>query len=271
MKVVRLSALLFVLLSFPLVILAQPVITTVAEINVVNDLGEPIFHGITTMERFTVEGVALNDSHIFNTRTPDGQVGTDYIIFVQDETGGIQVYSGGWYGGGIGNYPEVKEGDRVRVIGLTGFYGGKTNLNERHNPDQKFEVEILASGALPEPYVIHNLAEALLFDPTRQSGGEFYQGRLVTLQHVRLVEGDWSADSILTVEDSYRNRMPIQIWYMTGTAEHPMPEGWLNITGIFNQEDTSLPYDEGYILWPRSIEDFQPAQGSYVEDWHVYQ
>lgn len=246
------------------------VITPIADINVVDENGNPTFPGLQTTERYTIEGIALNDAGVFNRKLETGAFGSDFILFVQDQTGGIQVYSGGWYGGGLANYPTVKRGDRVRVTGMTGHFGGKTNINERHNPDQRFEIQVFSQNNQVTPLPITDLSEVAVFDPTRQSGGEYYQGRLVVLKSVSIMEGTWEHDSVITVADSLGNQFPVQLWAASGIADHPQPVGLLDITGIFNQEDTEQPFTEGYLLWPRSIDDFRRAATSGLSEWNVY-
>jgi predicted extracellular nuclease len=243
---------------------------TIAEINAVDSDGNPTFAGLQTLDKYTIEGIALNQPGVFNNYLDDGTLDQTFNLFVQDDTGGIQVYSGYWYGGGLSKYPDVQEGDLVQVTGLTGHYGGKTNINERHNPDQMFEVTILGQGTTPEPFPITNLAEVTAFDSTRQTGGEYYQGRLVQFIDVTIVEGTWAAGEFITVADSQGNTCPILLNTATEICDSPQPQGTLNITGIFDQEDTEAPYTEGYQLWPRSIDDFRSATTSSFEGWDVY-
>lgn len=239
-------------------------ITPIVEINAIDATGKPTFPGLQSTERYNIEGIAINDPAVFN-----GEGDSSYILFMQDETGGIQVYSGAWYGGGLGSYPSVQPGDRLRVTGLTGHFGGKTNINERHNADQKFEITFLSTGNTLTSIPISDLAAATAFDPTRQSGGEFYQGRLVALRNVEIVAGEWSNGSVLTVQDSQGGQMPVELRFSARIADHPQPAGPMTILGVFNQEDTEAPYQEGYVLWPRSIDDFQSS--SKVDEWCVYQ
>ncbi|MBZ0257553.1 OB-fold nucleic acid binding domain-containing protein, partial [bacterium] len=151
---------LFVVL-FTLTTSAQT-ITTIAEINACDDSGVATFPGISTLDYYTIEGVALNDADVFN-----GEGDASFILYVQDDTGGIQVYSGAWYEAGLAIYPVIQQGEHVRVTGLTGFYGGKTNINDRHNKDLTFTIERLGEAKMPEPYVITDLEAAQQFDQTR--------------------------------------------------------------------------------------------------------
>ncbi|MDP8244610.1 MAG: hypothetical protein P9L94_11055 [Candidatus Hinthialibacter antarcticus] len=257
------------LLVFGLTTQAQN-LTPIAEINTCDEMGMPTFAGISTQDRYAIEGVALNDADIFNGfDEASGVLDSSLILFVQDGTGGIQIYSGAWYNGGLAIYPVIQQGERVRVTGLTGFFGGKTNINDRHNKDQTFAIERLGETALPAPIEIDDLEAAQQFDPSRASGGEFYQGRLVKLMNVHITEGEWSNGGFITVANEAGQTFPVELCYGTQIADHPQPEGSFNLIGVFNQEDTTDPPTGDYLLWPRSIDDFQSPQ-SAMDDWHVY-
>ena len=122
----------FVLLIgiFSLSVTAQT-LSTCSAINAIDKDGKATFAGLSTTDRYTIEGVALNNPDTF-----DGDGDPSFILFVQDETGGLQVYSGSFYGGGLAIYQSlgVKQGDKVRVTGLTGFLWGK---NQYQRPAQQ--------------------------------------------------------------------------------------------------------------------------------------
>ncbi|RJP27486.1 MAG: hypothetical protein C4527_12880 [Candidatus Omnitrophota bacterium] len=256
-----------ILLCLPVVSVFSQVITPIGDINSVDEQGLPTFPGLQTSDKYTIEGIVINEPTVFWGGSGER---ADFILFVQDETGGIQVYSGGWYGGGALTYADVplQVGDRVRVTGLTGSFGGKTNINERHNKDQKFEIVNLGHVGEPTPMPITDLAAAIQFDHTRQTGGEYYQGRLVELQNVHIVDGVWENGGMLTVADPAGGTMQVELRYSTKIPDSPQPEGIFNIVGVFNQEDTETPHTEVYLLWPRSIADFKTG-ASAVENWNL--
>lgn len=253
---------------------SSQVITTIAEINQVDAEGNPTFPGLKTMDKYTIEGIVISAPGIFNGVTSSGGLDRSFILFMQDDTGGIQVYSGAWYGGGLSAYAEfenLRPGHLIRVTGLTGSFGGKTNINERHNPDQKFTIEVTAAAPIePVPMAIQTLAGLNDFDPTRKTGGEYYQGRLVVLKNVNIVEGEWGPGAKLTVADAQGNSLVVELRAGTGIGDYPQPLGSLDIIGVFNQEDPEPPATGGYLLWPRSIADFRPAGSSAVDIWDVY-
>ncbi|MBK7495384.1 MAG: hypothetical protein IPI28_08305 [Candidatus Omnitrophica bacterium] len=242
--------------------------TTCAAMNVVSPTGNPVFPGLNTLDRYQVEAIALNSPTGLNS------IGDNSIVlFVQDNTGGIQVYSGAWYGSGLPNYPasvaQIVAGDLLRVTGLTGHFGGKTNIMERHNPVFTFTIENLGHPGEPVPYDIADLQQAQAFDPSRATGGEFYQGRLVRLRDVQLSSGTWEQGGRVAVADVNGATISVALRGQTGLGTQPAPAGVIDLVGIFNQEDTSVPYTGGYEIWPRSINDFIETS-STVENWSLY-
>ncbi len=152
-----------------------------------------------------------------------------------------------------------RKGDMVQVtINFAGFYGGKTNINENHDNNPVFDFTITLLGAdygMPAPDLI-TLAMVVnpddgnptthedIFDQTRLSGGEYFQGRYVRINGLTMVNSsgwgqeEWGA-RICTVTDGegriFKLRMPIGSMVDFG----PVPTGQFDVIGIFNQESGS--------------------------------
>jgi len=155
-------------------------------------------------------------------------------------------------------------GDRVRVTGYAMFRPGygKTNINERHNKDAfwDFSVEWLGSnvGALPaEAITLADLqadagaegydANFPMFDASRLTGSEYYQGTLVRIQEVRFDGGDWGKDQTLTLTDGTYS-LPCRLGI---SDDFLMPnlldnEAGFDVIGIFDQESGNK---DGYRIW----------------------
>ena len=152
---------------------------------------------------------------------PEENVGAQWQIFIQgnpDDHAGTAVWMGQnydnvWGGSGMYTDPnwtyelyrlthdpctayEVRSGDKVRVTGLLKFYSGKTNINERHNtnPDNDVKIELIeASVGLPQPELV-TLSDLVyenndpIFDDNRLTGCEYYQGRLIRINDVNIVD-----------------------------------------------------------------------------------
>lgn len=154
---------------------------------------------------------------------------------------------------------KFRRGDLIEVTANRSlFYGGKRNINEAHDidPAADFTIRLVqADYGLPEPEVL-TLADVMqpggdpedwttwpaIFDPTRATGAEHYQGMRVRLNGLMLVTTDgWRPDAsweerLCTVTDGqgryFRLRHPR---YSIG----PPPEGVFDAVGICTQESGS--------------------------------
>ncbi len=82
-------------------------------------------------------------------------------------------------------------------------------------------------------------SNSVLFDSTRETGAEEFQGDWVNLLDVKLVNPDdsgWMANGTVLVENPAGHEFMLQLGNFTpGTA----PTGYFNATGIFDQEGNS--------------------------------
>lgn len=151
---------------------------------------------------------------------------------------------------------------RARAPGL--FFNGKTNINEQHDnhPLSDFDVVLLAAWqGLPEPATVVLSAvkdatpgpafDTFLFDSTRASGAEHYQGSAIRIENVAFVDATaWGPDATLTITDGTLT-LPVKLGRNEGFTQHPAPAGPFDIVGIFDQEDgvTTDGWKAGYRLW----------------------
>jgi hypothetical protein len=170
-----------------------------------------------------------------------------------------------------------RKGDLVSVTANGSLsFGGKRNINEMHRnePDFDFTISLVASNyGLPTPEVI-SLTSLVrtddgdpttsedVFDPTRQSGGEFYQGVRVRINGLTLLstngwnpENSWG-NRLCQVTDNenrfFRLRHPR---YSLG----PAPTHVFDAIGILNQESGSgTQGTNGYELFVQQILPSEP-------------
>jgi hypothetical protein len=149
-----------------------------------------------------------------------------------------------------------RKGDLVEVTARRSlFYGGKRNINEAHDksPDADFSLRLLwADYGLPEPEVV-SLAELVrpddgdpatredIFDPSRQTGGERYQGMRVRINGLRLSDAaGWGrsawGERLCRVTDGAGRFLPVRTALR---AWGPPPTGRFDAIGILNQESGS--------------------------------
>ncbi len=173
-----------------------------------------------------------------------------------------------------------RAGDLIEVTARQSlFYGGKRNINEGHDIDPAYNFDIrlvTANYGLPAPEVI-TLAEVMqpggdagdwktwpaIFDPTRATGAEHYQGMRVRLNNLTLVTTNgWNSANawgarLCTVTDGANRFFSLRHpRYSLG----PAPAVEFDAIGIFNQESGSGSQGtNGYELFVQQVLPRTPA------------
>lgn len=164
-------------------------------------------------------------------------------------------------------------GDLVEVTARKSMaYGGKRNINEAHSKatENKFDIRLLeADYGLPEPLLV-TLSDLVLpdesgensqlniFDPTRQTGGEHYQGTRVRINGLQIVSAEgWNP------EETWPKRGNIKVTDGNNrffALRHPrrnigpVPSGVFDAIGIINQESGSATLGTtGYELFIQEV------------------
>ena len=153
--------------------------------------------------------------------------------------------------------PGLMSGDEVDVIGTVAFYNGKTEIS-----GPGIEIVILSSGnPLPEPQEITTEELAV--------NGEDYESCLISLCGVRIIGGDWPAEGSnanLDIVDDSGIPTIMRIDKETNIDGSAPPEEPFAVIGIGGQYDNSAPYDSGYQIFPRSLEDIEGGIPSPAHD-----
>jgi hypothetical protein len=166
-----------------------------------------------------------------------------------------------------------RAGDLIEVTVRRSLpYGGKRNINEAHDtePEANFEIRLVeANHGLPTPEII-TLADVMgpggdpanwqtwptLFDATRATGGEHYQGMRVRLNDLTLVNASgwshtnlWSNRRCTVTDGAGRCFLLRHPRYDLG----PAPAGQFDVVGIFTQEGTGAASTNGYELFVQQV------------------
>jgi hypothetical protein len=162
--------------------------------------------------------------------TLPGEISSQYF-FIQDESGGIQIYS--YYK----NFPELKRGNKIKVSGLLSDSNGTRRIKI-----PKFgTIEILESSAPPPPIEIA-IAEI----------GENYESRYVKTRG----KISYTSGSIFRITDGERE-IQVEIKSGTGIKKPKMRKGDLvEIAGVLVQ------YKNSYRLLPFLPEDVKIIQSN---------
>ena len=260
-----------------------PSVATVThrQFQAVNVGGEQTYRAT---DKVVLEGILLHSPADLLDPTPDDTItttsdlGAQWQFFFQgegDDHAGTAVYLAQLYdnlpwilpGGGYSNDQWAAElarltaaqfspGDRIRVTGWFLSYKGKMNINEQHsnNPDHDFTIELLERNVgLPKPEVValdelKDDQDRFLFDPDRLAGGEYYQGRLIKVEDVSVVDPNgWGPNGELVVTNGAKT-LPVRLGRGNGIYR-----GSFNLTepfaviGILDQDSTDLR--SGYRLY----------------------
>lgn len=273
MKGSNITKLLFYFIPLMLVLSSFAQGDTHRDIQAIDTDGYGVHPDLFTYDKVTVEGIILNRPDFMLDATPHEDApfgaGAMWQIYIQGEGNdhaGTAVWMGQCYDNvwGSGTYTneewlndiyrvshdpatdyEFAPGDRVRVTGLLKFYGGKTNINERHNTDpaNDLTIELIEAGVgLPQPEVItlddvKDNENNFIFDPNREFGCEYYQGRLVKINNVSFVDANsWGPNATPIITDG-RKTFPIQLgrgWGIRPDSNN-LSETF-DVVGIFDQE-----------------------------------
>jgi len=258
------------------------------QVQAVDEDGFGTHLDLYTLNKVTVEGIILNRPDFMLDATPNEDApfgpGASWQIYIQgegDDHAGTAVWMGQCYDnipGGDGTYTnqewldeiyrlshdpltgyEYAPGDRVKVTGLLKFYTGKTNINERlsSDPSNDLTIELVEAGAgLPQPEVItlddvKDGNDNFIFDSSRLSGCEYYQGRLVKINNVSFVDSNsWGPDAEMEITDGQKT-FPVKLGIGWGIrpGSNNLTEPF-DVVGIFDQESVSyIVCNDGYRIW----------------------
>lgn len=273
-RFVVLAAVLTLALSATVTAAPTVVEVTHSEFQAVDAGGE---HKYNATDKVILEGILLHNPADMLDPTPDDTItetfnlGGQWQIFFQgegDDHAGTAVFLGQLYNnlpwvaldGGYSNAEFIAElsnlnsarfsaGDRIRVTGYYLSYKGKLNINEQHNndPDHDFIIELVEKGAgLPRPEVVtlddlKDSDDDFIFDPTRQTGCEFYQARMIKIEDVYFADAiGWSPHAELTITDGIKT-FPVKLGRGNGiyAGSNNLTEPF-DIIGIMDQESTDL-------------------------------
>ncbi|MBC8192591.1 MAG: T9SS type A sorting domain-containing protein [Candidatus Marinimicrobia bacterium] len=171
------------------------------------------------------------------TATTWGIVGTTTQAAIQDDTGGMVIYAGGFDAGFV-------VGDEVIVTGVIDIYAGLIEVT----PSSPTDIEILSSGnALP---AIQNLTV-----PEILANGEDYESEFVHLANMTIIGGTWptpgSSSQNMTISDENDVTMTMRIDSDTDLLNHPAMLGNFNLTAIVGR------YNDVFQVFPRYYSDLE--------------
>lgn len=160
-------------------------------------------------------------------------------IYVQDESGGLQIFDG--------TLLSLARGDRVRFVGEVQQFSGQAELNISE-AFGNYGATLVSSGTPPDPLVV-----------TTAQVNEDLEGQLVRINDVQVVSGSipGSGNGVLVVsDDGGATTLTVFIDGDTDIPGAETPTQPFDLIGIAAQFDGRWPYTEGYEIIPRSRADF---------------
>jgi hypothetical protein len=256
----------------------EPLLVTHWQIQAIHSDGSSSFDDSGPW-KVALDGILLNNPEEFLDPAPDPNIapwfmGGQWQVWIQGE-GTDHAGTACWIGQNYANGPGDKSytnrewlseiwrlnhdpdtgyvfhaGDRVRVTGTYLFYAGKLNINENHETDPLFDftVELVKPAiGLPEPEEIgisdiKDENDNFIFDATRLTGCEYYQGRLVRIQDVNVIDPhNWGKGNTITIRSADSRTFPVVVGIGNGISRYNCPTGQIDAIGILDQEGSGYP------------------------------
>ena len=280
---------LILLLVMGMTALAQLPVVTHAELQAVNSTGQTAW---VESFSFVIRGVIINDPEemLDYSYDPDATVsnrlGGQYQMFFQGiggDRGGTALWMAqnyqamGQAGQDYGtewtnemrriqydaNGRKFRKGDLIEVTARKAlFRGGKRNINEAHRITESNDFDVVlvkANVGVPsaEPITLADLVNpdgTQIFDATRATGGEHWQGMRVRLDQIRLsTTNGWGktnwADRICLAADQSGRTFPLRM-PLLDLGPPKATDVWFSVTGIINQENSNT---NGYELFVQEV------------------
>ncbi len=170
------------------------------------------------------------------TATTWGTSGSSTQAAIQDDTGGMVIYAGGFDAG-------LAVGDEVIVSGAIDIYGGLIEIA----PSAPTDIELLSSGNdLPEIQVLTRDEIA--------TNGVTYESEYVRIDSVTIVSGTWPTGTSsvnLTISDPSGTTLTMRIDGDTDLHNYEAMLGYFNLTAIVGR------YYENFQVFPRYYSDLE--------------
>ncbi|MDZ4823942.1 MAG: phospholipase D-like domain-containing protein [Flavobacteriales bacterium] len=178
-------------------------------------------------EVVTITGIVTNSSELNSS-----------VRYVQDATAGIAIYPGSNWNA----WDEPLRGDEVTITGTLSEFNGLIEVGPSLS-----SVTINSSGnVMPNPIAI-----------TPDQMNESYEGQLVIVNDV-LFNGCMNTITAQTFQfTTLDSENGVAFFHSSSSLiGEQLPMGTLDLVGIISQYDPSFPYESGYQLLPRDMDDF---------------
>ncbi len=199
---------------------------------------------IYTLRKNDKNGIPVNISSVETITgivTASKEFGSDRNAFIENDQAAIAVY-------GDDIVRKLRTGDLVTVTGTLSQSSGLTQLTFDAEISQ---IIVHKKEELPKPRLV-TIAEV---KEQEWNGRELLEGRLIKIEDVQILSsGSFSGNTNYKITDD-RDTLEIKIDENIDLVNISIPAERVSITGCLGQFKSSVPYDQGYLLYPRSAED----------------
>ena len=167
--------------------------------------------------------------------------GSNGPAYIQLDNAGVSIY-------GYDLVSQISTKDVITITSPVGFYNGLTQLTY---DSENSSISIISTDLDVEPTKV-TISEIL---NQEWNGNEALEGMLLQLENMTFSEeGNFSAYSIYSVSDG-ENTFMVRIDESVNLVGKAIPSGSVNVVGVLSQYDSESPYNIGYYILPRSIDD----------------
>ncbi|NQV41347.1 MAG: T9SS type A sorting domain-containing protein [Candidatus Marinimicrobia bacterium] len=202
--------------------------TWITELGAVTPISIAEARGMADGTEVTVQGII--------TATTWGTVGSSTQAAIQDDSGGMVIYAGGFDAG-------LVVGDEIIITGLIDIYAGLIEVT----PSAPTDIEVLSAGNdLP--------ALQMLTIPELLANGVDYESEFVHLDSVTIVGGTWptsSSSTNMTIADPDGVTMTMRIDGDTDLHTYDAMLGYFTLDAIVGR------YNDAFQVFPRYYTDLQ--------------
>ncbi|MCK6600832.1 MAG: T9SS type A sorting domain-containing protein [Bacteroidetes bacterium] len=210
--------------------------TPVSSIRINDGLGQNVYNNVLAK----ITGVASYANGILG--------GANMDWYLEDATGGLNIFKFG------DNTFTTTIGNSYTVTGTITAFNGRVEIVPSSTSD------IIDNGIVGINYSLVPFA-SFIADP------EAYEGELVGFKNVIIKSGTWPSSTTfvtLGIKDN-SSSTDTTVLNINNITAGTQPEGAFDIIGVVRQNDNTSPYTGGYLITPRSTDDFAPANTLPVE------
>jgi phosphatidylserine/phosphatidylglycerophosphate/cardiolipin synthase-like enzyme len=210
---------------------------------------------ISEIKHNDANGVPLDTGKVYTITgivTSSNQFGTSGPGSIQDKTAGLSLY-------GSSFVSKINIGDSIIVTGVLSQYSGNAELDDGSGSS----IQVISSNHSIKPEVV-TIDE---IQNQQWNDVEEFEGKLVEIDNVTILgSGTFGGNKAYDISDT-TGTLPGGLWIdadVGSVVGVQIPSGKVDIIGILTQYKYSPPYNSGYQIGPRFIQDIVGITGPVI-------